>query len=646
LIVDYIFDWARDIYREAIIEELRSLAINNTSSLGNDSDVFSLVDRVAFHPQLPEIEELNDDEETNATTINRLFNTNAKDPLKAFDSLNGVLRDASYIRSRFMALYITEDNLSILIKSMKTPDKERKVAENVLRSLKDAWRVTREALDTLELTWTGEDRENMSLFSPQKVFLVTVTLSAYLSPDWEQTRELCCLAVSEGALEELFQYANLKPNQRWLSSDLPWIEDEILVGNFQAFLSMPMKANLLASISRASVSSKLFTEKRTGKEIKEEKARGTWWLVSAERVPGNIRYRFDAAVMPDSQALNRGLVSSIYNLHKIGRAEPSSSILRVSSRLDQQNLSDQPSLNGSMWPGLDPAVVLGNQEQEVVFVTSKTPGNVPQHSEFCIFLMDIKNLDHILDQNKPEEPETISKFQAMRMDSKPGWGSGWNRSDVQKEDLDFFDNKRRFMSYLQKLTIFAKYRQGETTEPHTPTKVWNPKKKFADWQTNIVEPQSWHDIWKLRNMLQASGNRITSIMDRQRSVAPDEIPTQTDLEMLGKHDPRPIGFMEAPWLDEDQSHVREEEALEAYPEVPSTKQNKGKGRAVSSPVAIPTLVLRDNHAKRSFDPSDQEMASSSAGPSKRPRRESLSHFQSDVLNDEELSMLIENGAFA
>jgi hypothetical protein len=53
---------------------------------------------------------------------------------------------------------------------------------------------------------------------------------------------------------------------------------------------MPVKANLLAYISRSGVSSKLYTEKRTGKEINEEKARGTWWLVSAEKVPGNIRY--------------------------------------------------------------------------------------------------------------------------------------------------------------------------------------------------------------------------------------------------------------------------------------------------------------------------------------------------------------------
>ena len=51
LIVDYIFDRARDIYRETIIGELRKLSANNTLSLANDRDVFSLMDRVAFWPQ-------------------------------------------------------------------------------------------------------------------------------------------------------------------------------------------------------------------------------------------------------------------------------------------------------------------------------------------------------------------------------------------------------------------------------------------------------------------------------------------------------------------------------------------------------------------------------------------------------------------
>jgi hypothetical protein len=44
LIIDYIFDWARDIHRETIIAELRSLSASDSPSLAQDSDVFSLFD--------------------------------------------------------------------------------------------------------------------------------------------------------------------------------------------------------------------------------------------------------------------------------------------------------------------------------------------------------------------------------------------------------------------------------------------------------------------------------------------------------------------------------------------------------------------------------------------------------------------------
>lgn len=61
---------------------------------------------------------------------------------------------------------------------------------------------------------------------------------------------------------------------------------------------------------------------------------------------------------------------------------------------------------------------------------------------------------------------------------------------------------------------------------------------------------------------------------------------------------------------------------------------------------MPTLKLRGHGSKHPLDSSDQVMSSSSAGPSKRPRRESLSRFDCDYLNDEELSVLLENGGFA
>jgi hypothetical protein len=57
------------------------------------------------------------------------------------------------------------------------------------------------------------------------------------------------------------------------------------------------------------------------------------------------------------------------------------------------------------------------------------------------------------------------------------------------------------------------------------------------------------------------------------------------------------------------------------------------------------LPLRGHAPKRPFDHADVKIASSSAGPSKRPRQENLSQFDSDYLDDEELSTLLENGGF-
>lgn len=200
LIMDYIFDWARDVYRAAIICELRNLAANDTASLAMDSDIFSLQDRNNFGIHFGQTHIISDDEEDHQTRQTMLSIANAQDDLRTFDSSYGVLRDARYIRSRFMALHITEDNLSFLLKSMETPDEAQEVARHILECLKDSWRVSSEALDVIEQKWTVEDRTNWE--SPKEEFHVTVTLSAYLSLDWEQTRELCCLAISrcrEGA---------------------------------------------------------------------------------------------------------------------------------------------------------------------------------------------------------------------------------------------------------------------------------------------------------------------------------------------------------------------------------------------------------------------------------------------------------------
>ena len=98
--MDYIFDWARDEYRAAIICELQSLAASNTASLAMDSDICSLQRHTISW--IGQIQLTSDDEEDNPEEQKMLSIANAQDSLRTFDSSHGVLRDARYIRSRFI----------------------------------------------------------------------------------------------------------------------------------------------------------------------------------------------------------------------------------------------------------------------------------------------------------------------------------------------------------------------------------------------------------------------------------------------------------------------------------------------------------------------------------------------------------------
>ncbi|KAF2809204.1 uncharacterized protein BDZ99DRAFT_533885, partial [Mytilinidion resinicola] len=262
LIIDYIFDWARDIYRETIISELRSLSASDTHSLSNDSDVISMLDRLNFSSM--EIG-LDDNTQEPANEIPPVVGS----VYHRLDSAYGAVRDARSIRSRFMSLYITEDNLSAFMTSMRTTEQAKSAARAILRFLRDCWRVSAEALDNIEQMWTGKDRENENLYRPTKCFLVMVTLSAYLSPSWEQTRELSYLAVSVDAIEALVRHADQKIVGDWKVSQLPYIDKDVFVGWFRAFRSITIEDNLFATISRACLSSRLFSQESNRKKTKE-----------------------------------------------------------------------------------------------------------------------------------------------------------------------------------------------------------------------------------------------------------------------------------------------------------------------------------------------------------------------------------------
>lgn len=69
LIVDYVFDWARDVYRPLILRQLKSLTTDkpyDQVSMVSDSDIFSLREKIASWIQPPPstIDQLNTDEDS------------------------------------------------------------------------------------------------------------------------------------------------------------------------------------------------------------------------------------------------------------------------------------------------------------------------------------------------------------------------------------------------------------------------------------------------------------------------------------------------------------------------------------------------------------------------------------------------------
>ncbi|KAF5975641.1 hypothetical protein FBULB1_7279 [Fusarium bulbicola] len=182
LIIDYIADWARDIYREGVASSLQKLAASDSASLAHDEDIYSksggLRSRASslftasrpasrfggsrapshfdFDP-VPSQHDISNGERNQVVT---------KDPLHKFDHESGVLRDSRCIHSRLKGLFITHENIE-------------------------------EFLHT--------ERKGPEVLPPEELFYTLITVTFYLTPDWEPTRELNYLAVSQTLIRDLIQ---------------------------------------------------------------------------------------------------------------------------------------------------------------------------------------------------------------------------------------------------------------------------------------------------------------------------------------------------------------------------------------------------------------------------------------------------------
>jgi hypothetical protein len=256
--MDYIFDWARDLYRAVIYRQLKTLTTDNASdstSIDSDSDIYSLArithgmgpgifrnsqDRdIRPYPSFfSAIEDQPAPEPESRNLPHHLSSGNFKphvwspeeliipdlEQWKAHDSEYGVFRPSNIIDNEFECVYVTAENLMDVLRSFS---RNRKVDEMKARLIRQTIEfnpvlISNTLLDLLEALWTGTERQqvkgDMPKPPPERTVIATLAFRVRFSKDWSVTRFLTCLAFDATAFAVLHQKAKYKLNRGFPSS--------------------------------------------------------------------------------------------------------------------------------------------------------------------------------------------------------------------------------------------------------------------------------------------------------------------------------------------------------------------------------------------------------------------------------------------
>jgi hypothetical protein len=326
LIVDFIVDWARDIYRPSILRQLKVLGCADTSrtmTFDLDPDIYSL--RRDVNPWMEEHDSassgMGDPEIIEITRHD--FDQGSDQHWKQLLTPSGIVRNGRDIESRFRALYITRDNLGTLLQSFDKPSDEVRFMRDLLAIMKRrcVMLAGEEVLNAIEDTWTGNLRACLQK-SPdgQKKVYARFRLSYFVDPSWDLVRELTVLAVNEDALDMLVKRSQSSsgfPPTRYC----PWNCPEArILDLLQKVLRSRVHDDFMKCLRRLTFSLSYQHE-------------STMSTTSGRRVSCYTANRMDFDPDQDKKSpefLAQAMVQAIYDKHQVGRREPSEPFLRIS----------------------------------------------------------------------------------------------------------------------------------------------------------------------------------------------------------------------------------------------------------------------------------------------------------------------------
>lgn len=414
LIVDYIADWARDIYRENVITRLEDLIRSPWKPKVAFPVAYTVrsLEGITVNIQSPK---------KPTTKTPRRAGNDCPDNMRKMRHEKYAFRDATVGQYRVLGLFITEDNIDELC----DPSKPRKSTKDLLDTIAIKFEMHQAAqipgryLADMERSWAGQPPKLQPSKYRNKDFFVLFTFSAYFTSDWVPVREMCYIAVLESVFPRIMQDRPPKPLKRTELTKRAY-EDMI-----RSFLNCPAYVNMRACASRCSVCPVYMGSSKRKPLINIFKAhslRAPIWMVE------------------DSTRKSRDFVWQLYGAHFISGIEPNKTSYIRSSELweTQDTRSQRKEHDGTPW-GLGELQLSSNFALLVDSPLYKTPKG---KQDYCLMVFDSKPLHDLVSRNK-----TLllnEAYETTRLDFVKPWNNiKWNlkRNQIYKKDLDGLDKE-------------------------------------------------------------------------------------------------------------------------------------------------------------------------------------------------------------
>ncbi|KAF4422197.1 hypothetical protein F53441_14301 [Fusarium austroafricanum] len=423
LIIDYMADWARDVYREGIARSLQKLAMSDTESLAHDADIFSLAGNIRdWDCGSPETNEVG-------------ANQSIQDPLHEFDCKYSAFRDPRFMITRFIGLIITENNVDEFLGTAVSKSTTKKLTTSLLSCIQDSVRVKGYLLDELELLWTDTHRHFSGMTHPDEIFYVVVTSVFYLTEDWEQTRELSYVAVSESLIGDLAKLSDTQLPSSKVLERIPLVES---LAVFERLLQKTPRHNLAACISRLCLVTAFTSKVKFGRDHP--------WTDLPTATEGLGTSARGATVRFCSKPRTREFLLSMYHKHKVGRNEPATSIFRISTSMDVLSKSDEliefDTFPDPSWPwsvGVVSSLYHINKPVLHVEADSHFEYGPDTGPRICIFVLEGSLIERGVSPSGLETPEHNVQTRLYYQKTTPQ--KGWNFDDwVNPDSRDSFSH--------------------------------------------------------------------------------------------------------------------------------------------------------------------------------------------------------------